>query len=40
MRTEEKLLRNKVKELEKAKIQLVEERDVKQRIIQTFKKVL
>lgn len=40
MRTEEKLLRNKVSELEKAKNQLSEELVIKQRTIQEFKKVL
>ncbi|XP_061491445.1 kinesin-like protein KIF20B isoform X2 [Rhineura floridana] len=38
MRAEEKLLRNKVSELEKAKNQLTEELDLKQRTIQEFKK--
>uniref|UniRef100_A0A670ZJJ5 Kinesin family member 20B n=1 Tax=Pseudonaja textilis TaxID=8673 RepID=A0A670ZJJ5_PSETE len=39
MRAEEKLLRSKVNELEKAKGQLTEELDLKQRTIQQFKKV-
>ncbi|XP_063163496.1 kinesin-like protein KIF20B isoform X2 [Candoia aspera] len=38
MRAEEKLLRSKVNELEKAKGQLTEELDLKQRTIQQFKK--
>ncbi|XP_015283747.1 PREDICTED: kinesin-like protein KIF20B [Gekko japonicus] len=38
MRTEEKLLRNRMSELEKSKKQLVEELEVKQRTIQQFKK--
>lgn len=39
MRAEEKLLRNKVNELEKAKGQLTEELDLKQRTIHQFKRV-
>ncbi|KAL8187105.1 UNVERIFIED_CONTAM: hypothetical protein K2H54_033268 [Gekko kuhli] len=38
MRAEEKLLRNRVSELEKSKTQLVEELEIKQRTIQQFKK--
>ncbi|XP_054838918.1 kinesin-like protein KIF20B [Eublepharis macularius] len=38
MRTEEKLLRNRVSELEKSKNQLTEELEIKQRTIQQFKK--
>ncbi|XP_066475817.1 kinesin-like protein KIF20B [Tiliqua scincoides] len=38
MRTEEKMLRNKVNDLEKAKNQLTEELDIKQRTIEQFNK--
>lgn len=40
MRTEEKSLRNKVNDLEKAKNKLTEELDIKQRTIQQFNKVI